>query len=77
MMSKPNNNCGSCPFYLAYGESTDNEQILTHCQKCHITEPASVEDLMVYGVCDECDQDPATCHLNDYCAYGHTVEVLQ
>ena len=37
-MSKPNMNCGECPYWLAYGEpeTTDeqNEAILAHCAKC-------------------------------------------
>lgn len=38
---------------------------------------ASVEDLMLSGICEECDQDPTNCYLKDFCAYGHTrAEVL-
>lgn len=38
--------------------------------------PASVEDLILSGVCEECDQDPTECWLNDYCKYGHTEAAL-
>ena len=37
-MSKPNMDCGCCPYWLAYGEpeTTDeqNEAILAHCAEC-------------------------------------------
>lgn len=37
-----------------------------------IDNPASVEDLILSGVCEECDQDPAECLFKDFCVYGHT-----
>ena len=36
-----------------------------------------VEDLMLSGVCEDCDQDPMNCWLKEFCAYGYTEEVLQ
>lgn len=37
-MSKPNMNCGECPYWLAYGESetTDKQKLAIekHCAKC-------------------------------------------
>ena len=38
---------------------------------------SSVEDLLLNGVCEDCDQDPMDCWLKDFCAYGHTEEVLR
>jgi hypothetical protein len=32
-------------------------------------EPASVEDMILDGVCDECDQDPAQCFECGHCVY--------
>ena len=29
----------------------------------------SVEDRILEGMCDECDQDPACCYEKDYCQY--------
>ena len=38
-MGRPNNECGECPYWLAYGEpeTTDeqNKEILEHCEKCN------------------------------------------
>lgn len=31
--------------------------------------PMSVEDRMLEGYCEDCDQDPAQCWLKDYCLY--------
>lgn len=46
-MSKPNMNCGECPYWLAYGEPeiTDeqNEAILAHCAECNY--PDAMEHL--------------------------------
>ena len=37
-MSKPNINCGECPYWLAYGEpeTTDKQKLAIeeHCRKC-------------------------------------------
>lgn len=29
----------------------------------------SVEDYILNGICEGCDQDPAKCHLQGYCEY--------
>ena len=42
-----------------------------------LTDVASVEDLLLSGVCEDCDQDPMSCWLKEFCAYGYTEEVLQ
>lgn len=49
-MSKPNTNCGECPYWLAYGEpETSDEQKLAieeHCRKCAFDfDPVGAETL--------------------------------
>ena len=31
--------------------------------------PMSVEDRILKGCCEDCDQDPTQCWLKDYCLY--------
>ena len=33
-----------------------------------------VEDYMLEGICDGCDQDPAMCYNLGYCYYDHLQE---
>ena len=49
-MSKPNMNCGECPYWLAYGEpeTTDGQHraIEEHCAKCELDfDPVAAEYL--------------------------------
>ena len=37
----------------------------------------SVEDRMIEGMCEGCDQDPVTCHLKDYCIYDEEEKVSE
>lgn len=34
----------------------------------------TVEDYMLEGICDGCDQDPAMCYNLGYCYYDHLNE---
>ena len=33
-----------------------------------------VEDKMLDGTCEECDQDPTKCHLQGYCEYEKEID---
>ena len=37
------------------------------CDKCKKT--LSVEDRILEGLCNDCDQDPVQCYERDYCIY--------
>ena len=49
-MSFPSSHCGECPYYLAFGESTEaqDEAIIEHCKGCSCTGKYTEDAKRVY-----------------------------